>query len=236
MADGTVLSKLTIVMVIFLVTANTAQGRTLENVVHMTHSAQHSRMCTGQFESCQVVVKNSPAPGFGCMASRTILAQCSVVHIILLMAGKAIGWRAFEDFVDVTFCAEHTRMCPRQLKSRQIMIKRGPTPGLGGMTTSAILAQAAIMLIIFLVTSKTIGWRAFKDIVDVTGFAQHIDMLASQFESRKIMVKSGLPGSRGMAKNTIRTQAALMSIIFLVTGYTIGRRALKHIINMASLA
>ena len=72
------------------------------------------------------------------------------------------------------------------------------------MARVARLPEAAIMMVIFLMAGKTIRWRAFEDLIDVTIFAHNNGMRSAQFESCQVMVKSGwLPTRSLVACSTV---------------------------------
>ena len=169
MAKTAILVQRTVMRIVFLMTGKTIRGGALEHVIDMTGCALHSSMRTCQFEGRQIVVKTGPGPGLGGMTGSTILAKLTIVMVIFLMAGKTIGGSTFKYVAGVTGSAQYVRMRTCQLEGGQVVVKRGPGPGLGGMTGRAILAKLAIMMVIFLVTTKTIGRDTSKNVIDVTG-------------------------------------------------------------------
>ena len=114
------------------------------------------------------------------------------------------------------------------------MVKDRPSPGAGGMAAAAALAHRTLMLVVCLVTGVTAGGGALVNIIDMAIGAQRLYMRAGQFEQRRVVVKdrSG-PGVGGMASAAALPHAALVLIIRLVAGVTVGGRALENIVNMA---
>ena len=171
------------------------------------------------------------------MANSTILAHLAIMLINICMAAKTSGGSTLEDSIDMALGAGSTAMSTRQLETCLIMIKCGGFPGSGGMAQLATLPHAALVSIIFGVTSKTSRGRAFEHIVDMASLAGHICMRASQFESRQIMIKTGgAPCGSSVAGFAILSQASIMMVIFGMTAKTSRGSAFEHVVDMASLA
>lgn len=84
------------------------------------------------------------------------------------------------------------------------------------------------MVIVFRVASETAGRRAFEVIVLMALGATHIDMGTGEFECRQVMVKrGGFPGSGGVAHSAIRTETAVVVIVFRMACETIGGCTVK---------
>jgi hypothetical protein len=81
------------------------------------------------------------------------------------MTACALCCRAFENIVDMTIIAGHFCMSTIQLESRQVMVKCGGLPGIGGMTRTAILPEGAFMFVVFLVAVNTSARRTFENLV-----------------------------------------------------------------------
>ena len=204
MAGGTVLAQCSFMRVILLMAGKTSGGSALKDVGCVAFYTQHVHMRAGQLKDRQVVVKPAPGPGLGAMAGGTILAQCSIVRIVFLVAGKTVGSGTLENIVDVAGRTQHVCMRAGQLESRQIVVKRGPGPGLGAMAGCTVLAQCSIVRIVFLVAGKTVGSGTLEDIVDVASRAQHVCMRAGQLEGCQVMVKRGPgPGLGAMTGGTV---------------------------------
>ena len=68
MADTTILTKLTIMMIVFLMAIKTGGRCALEDIIDMTLFASHRGMCAQQFKSRETVVESGRRPGRGGMA------------------------------------------------------------------------------------------------------------------------------------------------------------------------
>ena len=63
------------------------------------------------------------------------------------------------------------------------MIKGGRLPAVDGMAGAAILSKFAVVVIIFLMTGKTIGGRTLEDIINMAFYAFYFGVFAFQLES-----------------------------------------------------
>lgn len=117
-----------------------------------------------------------------------------------------------------------------QREGRVIMIKSGGPPTPGGVAVSTSGAFTPGMPVIFLVTGVTTHWRTLKNTFKVALGTLGGGVQTCQPESRGIMVKErGAPGRRRVTAAAIGAQAALMGILLLMTGNTIGWGLCKHI-------
>ena len=107
MTASTVLTKLAVVMVIFLMAGKAVRWRALEDAVDMTFFAERGRVNTGQLEGCQVVIKTGGFPGRSGMTTSAVLAKLTVVMVIFLMAGEAIRRGTLEDIIKMALFARH---------------------------------------------------------------------------------------------------------------------------------
>ena len=169
--------------IIVLVAGKAVGGGTLEDIIDVTGRAQHGRMRAGQFEGRQIVVKRGSGPGLGAVACGAVLPKLTIMMVVQLVAGKAVGGGTLEDVIDVTFSAQHIGVCSSQLESRQVMIKRGSGPGLGAVTGGAVLPKLTIVAIDGLVAGKAVGWGTLIDLVDMTGLTGNAGMGSSQLEN-----------------------------------------------------
>ena len=234
MACGAILSQRSIVMIIVLVAGKTIGRRALENIIDVAFGTCRADMRTSQLEGSQVVIKRGRFPGRGGMTDTAVLAKLAVMFIIFLVTGKACGRCALENIVGMTFFALRGGVHPGQLEGSQVVIKAGRSPGCAGVTNTAVLAKLAIMVVIFLVTCKTSRRCALEDIIKMTLFTGHRDMRTHQFEGRKAVIKcGGFPGRSSMTGVTLLPKAAIVFIIFLVTGKTVCSRAFENIIGVA---
>lgn len=146
---------------------------------------------------------------------------------VLMTAGAGAG-RPFEDIVKMAFFAGHVGMFAIQFESREIMVKGGRLPALGGVAGAAILPEFAVVVIVFLVTGKTGAGSAFEDAIEMAIRTFYFGVFAFQLEGRAIVVKcGGLPGGGFVAGAAIFSKLALMCIVFLVTGSAINRRGFE---------
>ena len=100
-----------------------------------------------------------------------------------MMTSGTFGGRALEYIINMAFLADNSSMCTIQLEGRKVVVKSGGFPSIDGMTGAALLSKFAVVVIVFLVTGKTIGRRAFEDIIDVAIRAFCFGVFAFQLES-----------------------------------------------------
>jgi hypothetical protein len=157
-----------------------------------------------------------------------ILTKVPLMLIILLMTGETGRIRALENIVDMTIRAFHIGMFAFQFESREIVIKDGRLPTRSRVTDAAVLSKLSVMLIIFLVAGKTGAIRALEDVVKVAIGTLHIQMLALQFEGRKVMIEGGrFPTADTVTGAAILAQPGFVRIIFAVAIKTLDRRGFK---------
>lgn len=123
-------------------------------------------------------------------AVRTIL---SIMLVILLVAGIAIGGRAFVLLVDMTGLASHLRMSALQPEGRKVVIECCRLPAVGGVTLTAISAKAALVSVVIEVTGIAVleGHREITESarVDMALHTCHAHMLARDLERKSIMIE-----------------------------------------------
>ena len=96
------------------------------------------------------------------MACRAIRAKCTVVPVILFMAGKTIGWSAFVDVVDMALRAFDLRMTVFQFERRKVVIEICGCPSLRFMTGTAVGTESSLMGIIPAMAGLAIHRRSLK--------------------------------------------------------------------------
>ncbi len=118
MADGTILTKGTVVFVFTLVTGIAVLGSASIDIVHMTAGACHAGMRPGQFEDGKVMVKTCAAPGLGDMARFAVLTKSPIMLIILQVATNTSGRGALVDIVNMAACTGNADMFAGQFERR----------------------------------------------------------------------------------------------------------------------
>ena len=104
----------------------------LKYPVYVAISAPYIHMRAGQLKSCQAVVESGVRPIRRIVTRFADSTKRSVVLVILLVAGIAIFWRAFEA-VYVALFARHIHMLTFERKVSQTMVKRGWFPAIRGV-------------------------------------------------------------------------------------------------------
>ena len=93
----------------------TGRGKTGEYPGGMAAGAGQAGMSSGQRE--YAVVESGWQPPIGSMAGVAGGSKLFVMFVILFMAGVTIGWRAFEDGIDMTTGARHAGVAADQLEA-----------------------------------------------------------------------------------------------------------------------
>jgi hypothetical protein len=105
------------------------------------------------------------------------------------------------------------------------------------MAGAAGVAKSALVLIILLMAGKTVGGGFLVDAIGVATLAVCAGVLSGQLiRGEFVIVGGGNPAIGGVAGFAIRAKRAIVLIILLVAGNTIGGGAHENMINMAFLA
>ena len=194
-------------------------------------------MRTSQLKDRTVVVKIGRLPGLGTMATFTLLTQCTLVRIIIDVTAITGRWRTFEDIIEVAALAQHIDMSAGQLKERQVVVKIGWFPSLGGVAVITLGSQGAVVRIVSLVAANTVARCSLENVVNMALFTCHTLVLPGQLEDGQVVVKrSRCPACCGMANPAVLSKGPVVMIVLLVAGETIGRRTLEHIVDVTFFA
>lgn len=120
-------------LIIFLMAGKTGCVSALEYIIDVTFAAFNIGMLAFQLKGRKVMIKSGRFPTGGLVASTTILPKLSFMFVILLMAGIAGSFSAFEYTIDMTFGAFHINMFTFQLESGQVVIKSSGFPPRGAV-------------------------------------------------------------------------------------------------------
>ena len=86
MASTAIRTELTVMMIVLFMAGITILWCTLEDAVDMTTCTGHADVCTGQFESRQIMIKGSRFPCRRIMAGTAAGSKLTIVCIVLFMA------------------------------------------------------------------------------------------------------------------------------------------------------
>ena len=102
-----------------------------------------------------------------------------------------------------------------QFKGSLIVVESSRQPGAGCMTGSAIGAELAVVMIVFLVTGGAIGGGAFVDIIGMATDTGSLDVRSGQFEGRPIVVveRCRQPGLGRVACPAVGAKLAIVMIV-----------------------
>jgi hypothetical protein len=127
-------------------------------------------------------------------------------------------------------------MFPGQFETGCIVIKGDIFPAAGAMTGPTVSPELTVVLIILLVTGKTVAGRSLEYPIRVAGGTGYILMSPTQFKTGGIMIEGDISPATGvMACGTVRAELTIMGIIRGMAGIAIGWRA-AIAICMAALA
>lgn len=191
MAAFTTLAKRTTMRIILLMAGGTTAGGTNKIIVEMTFPTVHISMCAGQLEAGELMVKGSRYPAIGCMAVIAQFSKFSMVRIIFIVAGGAVGWSTLVNIINMALQALHLAMRTGQLKGRELVVKGSRFPADGTVAGLTLRTQPAPMLIILFMAGETLHRSALKYFVIVALRASHAIMLANQLELGPGMIKFG---------------------------------------------
>lgn len=138
-----------LMIVVLLVAGITVGGGAFEYVIDMATLTGHLDMFAGQLKGEQVVIHIGRQPAGAGVASGAVCAKLTVVFIVFLVAGIAVGRRTPENMVDMTTLADYVRVFTIQLEEGQVVVEGGRRPAVRGMTEAAICAEPALVVIVF---------------------------------------------------------------------------------------
>lgn len=138
------------------------------------------------------MVEGGIIPIGGAVTGSTIGAESAAVLIVLLVAGKAIGGRAFVDVVGMTIFATCFGVLAFKFEGCEVVVEGGGCPGIGCMARGTVVAEAALVWFIFAVTGGAVhgqvGEIGKRPGVGMTVGAALIGMLAGKTKI-KVVVK-----------------------------------------------
>lgn len=135
------------------------------------------------------------------------------------MAGGALDGRALVDILLVAFGALDIDMRTIQRETTQAVVKSGVFPIARVMTGFASCAILTLVGIIGLVAGETIFGGSCVPLGMAT-LARHIHMLAFKREIAQAVIEFGrFPGFGRVTNAALRAKFAVVSIVFLMTGF-----------------
>lgn len=174
------------------------------------------------------MVKGGRGPILRGVTFAALIAEPTVVRIILLVAVHALHGRTGKDGVDVTAFARDIHMPALEREGKLGMI-HSTVPAFGNMTQFALRSQRAFMLVILFVAGETIRGNALVNIVLVTIRAGNGGVLAAQFEVCKFMIELCrlAPAFRVVTDTALGAKSSLVLIILGMTGIAVLGRGLQ---------
>lgn len=142
-------------MHIIIIVATVAGLRHDDTVVHrqfMASVANYFLMCAIQLEfGTRIVIKIPGLPGSGVVAGIAFFTEPALMHlvIVLLVTGKAIGWRIAEYLGQMAFLAFHFDMQPKQREACTPMIEPCIFPILFAMAGFTAFTQTSLVHVVF---------------------------------------------------------------------------------------
>jgi hypothetical protein len=126
-------------------------------------------VCTGQFEGGPIIViEGCRQPGAGLMAGPAIIAELSVMLIVLLMTAAARSVSTLVNFILMTICACGLHVLACQFEGSQVMVESCRQPAIGKVTCTALCAKPGRVWIAFRMATSAIRGRSFEDAIYMT--------------------------------------------------------------------
>ena len=98
-------SKCAVVIIVLFMAGEAVRGRTLELHILVTVATGNTAMLAGQFEDGIVVIKAARFPSARCMTVCTLIAKRAAMRVGVAVAGGAVRWCAFEQFICMALTA-----------------------------------------------------------------------------------------------------------------------------------
>lgn len=151
MAGGAVQPEHTFVEGRIGVAAGTGCGQAGKLTGGMTAFAGHG-MPTRQREIGPVMIKVHLIPTGRVMADRAVAAVLAAMRVILLVTGKAVGWRAQEYLVEMAGLTGNFKVLAFQFEGGKVVVKLRRGPACLAMAIGTTEAEATLVRLILLVT------------------------------------------------------------------------------------
>jgi hypothetical protein len=90
-------------------------------------------MFAGQRKGSVAMIERHILPACRMMTRSAVRAELPLMRIIVLVAGEAIGWRAFEKQILMATGTSHRGVPARQLEDRTVMIEVCRLPPIRGV-------------------------------------------------------------------------------------------------------
>ena len=153
------------------------------------------------------------------------------------MAGVTTHWCALINTIHMAARTSRVNMCPCQLESRQVVVKRRPGPTAGTVAAFAARPHPTLMLVIILVAGEAVRRRALINTIHMAARTSRANVRAAQLEGREVMVKIGrFPNPGHMAGIALLPQRSFMRIITGVAAKTTRWCAFVNILQVTALA
>ncbi len=219
-------------------TRDACGGCALVDVVGVALATDRLGVGTGEWERRLAVVERCHlAPAARCVATGAVGAEGSLMLVIFLVARNTRGGCALVDVVSVAIGADRLGVATDEREGGLVMVEYDLAPAASRVATGTVGAEGPLMLVIFLVAGDTRGGRALVDVVDMATGADRRRMDTGEREGGFAMVKGDLfPVAGDVATGAVGAEAALVFVVFLVTGDTTGGRALIDVVGVAARA
>jgi hypothetical protein len=243
---GAVGSKLTVVMVIFLMAGETILGGRFQIMQvarsDMTLGTGYRRMFTNQIERHLVMVKAFAVRIHSIMTGHAICAEGDemfggkcLINLQVTIAACILIERRNEALVMAVFTLIGLMSLERE--SGCVVVESNLRPIAGIMTGGALISESAFMRIILGMTGCAIHGRAFEDTVDMAVCTSHRRMFAIEMEGKFGVIHiRGLPASGAVTTFALIAKSAVMRIVLGMTGGAVHRRAFEDTVHMTFFA
>jgi len=161
MAESALEAEAPAVLIVFGMTRATLGGRAFEDAVDMAFFTIHFEVRAGQLEGKEVVIYGDIIPISGGVAGAASCAELTCVFIIFKMAGDTAGGCALIHIILMTLFAFDIVVLADKFEVGEVVVEPGGFPAFCRMADTAIRAKAALMRVVFQMTTGAILWRGF---------------------------------------------------------------------------
>lgn len=240
------------VVVVFFVARPAIRRRAVIDSANVALLAVRFDVRAGEREVSVVMIERGLPPVDGVVTDCAVVREI-VLHVIGLLivvvsvTRPAVGGCAVIDSADVAFETVDLYVGAGQLEIEVVVIEGRLFPINGIVTDSAVVREIllhviGLLVVVVVVTRPAVGGCAVVDSADVALDAVDFDVRSRQLKIEVIVIEGRVfPTGGGVADGAIVRQAllnvaGLFVVGALMTGPTIGRRALIYSSNVAVVA
>lgn len=167
------------------------------------------------------------------MAGAAVVPEPGIVRVIVRMAAVAACRKPHEGLTRMATGAGDSTVSAIQLEGGCVVVESGGDPASRSMAFLTVATQLAEVNIIFGVAGGAVCRRSLEKLVGVTICAGNGNVLARQLENGcGVVERGGLPTVGCVAGGTLRSQHAIVNIVFGMAGGAGCRYPLEAIVGV----